>query len=320
MPRVLAGRAFCAGGGVGEISLHALQIGADFRRVLIAEVAIFFERLGEDVFEAEGKVGIQAGRRKGLAVQDAIENDAAGFAAEGQGSRRHFIEHHPEGKKIRARVQFLGPDLLGGHVGHGAKHGAGAGEMVLRDFQSWGSICGRRLLLERELGEAEIEKLGVAVEFDEDVGRLDVAMNHALGVRGGKGVGDLDGEGEQDFDLQGLSGDAVLEGHAFEKFHGDEGLIVVLADLVDRADVGVVQRRSGTGLAAETFERMRIAGNVSRKEFEGDKAAQADVFGLVDYAHASAAEFLDDAVVRDGLADHGPGRMLRRESGRVNET
>ena len=175
-------------------------------------------------------------------------------------------------------------------------------------------------MLEREFGQAEIEKLGVAVEFDEDVGRLDVAMNHAFGVRGGKGVGDLDGKGEQDFDLQGLSGDAVLEGHAFEKFHGDEGLIIVLADLVDRADVGVVQRRSGTGLAAETFERVRIAGNVSRKEFQGDKSAQADVFGLVDYAHASAAEFLDDAVVRDGLAYHGPGRMLRRESGRVNET
>ena len=40
------------------------------------------------------------------------------------------------------------------------------------------------------------------------------------------------------------------------------------------------------------------------KFIEGDEAAQFDVFSLVDHAHASAAKFLDNAVVRDGLADH----------------
>jgi len=29
------------------------------------------------------------------------------------------------------------------------------------------------------------------------------------------------------------------------------------------------------------------------------------VFGLVDDTHPSAAKFIDDAIVRDGLADHG---------------
>ena len=29
------------------------------------------------------------------------------------------------------------------------------------------------------------------------------------------------------------------------------------------------------------------------------------VLGFVDHTHPSAAEFLDDAVVRDGLTDHG---------------
>jgi hypothetical protein len=39
------------------------------------------------------------------------------------------------------------------------------------------------------------------------------------------------------------------------------------------------------------------------KFIEGDEAAQFDVLSL-DHAHASAAKFLDNAVVRDGLADH----------------
>jgi hypothetical protein len=33
-------------------------------------------------------------------------------------------------------------------------------------------------------------------------------------------------------------------------------------------------------------------------------AMQPGVFGLVNDTHAAAAQFLDDAVVRDGLADH----------------
>ena len=110
----------------------------------------------------------------------------------------------------------------------------------------------------------------------------------------------------------------MLKGHAFEKFHRDEGLTVVLADFIDRADVGMVQRRSRAGFPPETFKRVGIAGHVSGKELKGDKAAQAGVFGLVDYAHASAAEFFDDAVVRDGLPDHW-AEILGLEAGQVNE-
>ena len=36
-----------------------------------------------------------------------------------------------------------------------------------------------------------------------------------------------------------------------------------------------------------------------------DEAAELDVLGFVDHAHATAAELLNDAVVRDCLANHG---------------
>ena len=40
---------------------------------------------------------------------------------------------------------------------------------------------------------------------------------------------------------------------------------------------------------------------------------QARVFGLVDHAHATAAELFDDAIVGDGLADYsGDVWHLRR--------
>ena len=102
----------------------------------------------------------------------------------------------------------------------------------------------------------------------------------------------------------GLPGDAVLERLAIQKLHGDERLAVVLADLVDRADVRMVQRRRGTRFAPEAFQRLRVAGHFLGQELQGHEAAKVGVLGLVDHTHPAAAELLDDAVMRDGLADH----------------
>jgi hypothetical protein len=43
------------------------------------------------------------------------------------------------------------------------------------------------------------------------------------------------------------------------------------------------------------------------QKFYSDKSAQADVFGLVHNAHATAAEFFHYAVVRNSPADEGNG-------------
>jgi len=49
-----------------------------------------------------------------------------------------------------------------------------------------------------------------------------------------------------------------------------------------------------------------------------DKTPKLDILSLIDHTHPSAAELLDDAVVRDGLADHW-AEILGREAGQVNE-
>ena len=82
-------------------------------------------------------------------------------------------------------------------------------------------------------------------------------------------------------------------------------MAVVLADLMDGADVGVVQRRSGAGFAAEAFESLGIVGGIVREKLEGDETAEESVFGFVDHTHPAAAEQFQNAIVGDGLADHG---------------
>jgi hypothetical protein len=66
----------------------------------------------------------------------------------------------------------------------------------------------------------------------------------------------------------------------------------------------VIERRRGLRLALEAAERQRISGHFIRQEFEGDKTAEASVFGLVDDTHPAAAQLLYDAVMRNGLANH----------------
>ncbi len=84
-----------------------------------------------------------------------------------------------------------------------------------------------------------------------------------------------------------------------------KGCPSLLVNFVDRADVGMVQRGSGLRFALEAGEGLRVFGNVVGQELQGDEAVQLHVLSLVDHTHAAAAELLDDAVVRDGLADHG---------------
>jgi hypothetical protein len=45
-------------------------------------------------------------------------------------------------------------------------------------------------------------------------------------------------------------------------------------------------------------------GNIVGQEFERHEAVELGVLRFVNYTHATAAQPLDDAIVRDGLTDH----------------
>jgi hypothetical protein len=53
---------------------------------------------------------------------------------------------------------------------------------------------GNALRLERDLGQPEVQNLGVPALGDKNIGRLDVAVNDPLGVGSIQCIGDFDGE------------------------------------------------------------------------------------------------------------------------------
>ena len=94
----------------------------------------------------------------------------------------------------------------------------------------------------------------------------------------------------------------------------DEGSLLNFVDFINRADVGMIESGCRTSLATETFQGLGILSYFFRQKLQSHESAEARVLGLIDNTHTAAAELLNDAVVRDDLADHSEMRVPRDAS------
>jgi hypothetical protein len=163
---------------------------------------------------------------------------------------------------------------------------------------------GNPLRLESHLRQSKIQNLGVSAPGHKDVRRLDVTVDDTFGVSCVECIGDLNCERHHRFCVHRLSCNPVLERQPIQKLHGDERFAVLVVNFVDRANVGMVQRGGSLGFALKAAECLRVFGYIVGQKLQSDKAVELDIFSLVDHTHATATELFDDAVVRDGLADH----------------
>ena len=62
---------------------------------------------------------------------------------------------------------------------------------------------------------------------------------------------------------------------SLQQLHGDERLAIGFVDVVNSADVGVVQRRGRVGLAAATFQSLGVSHGSFRQELQGNQPAAA---------------------------------------------
>ena len=137
---------------------------------------------------------------------------------------------------------------------------------------------------------------------DEYVRRFDVAMDDAFFVRCVERVSHFDAQLQQQIHRQRLAPDTMLERLPLEMLHHNEVPAILLPDLVNRADVRVIQRRRGACFPLKSLQRIWIARQFLGQELQGDVAAEARVLSLVDDSHSAATEFLDDFVVGNDLA------------------
>ncbi len=221
-----------------------------------------------------------------------MRNDARGVAGKWLARGGHLVEDGTEREQVGPGVKFLASDLLGRHVSHRANHRPGASEGRVVSAQRRrgrdglariGFVCG-------QFRQAEVQNFRVVAVGNEQVGRLDVAMNDSFRVRGVERVIYLDREIQQPIDFERLPGNLLLKGLAFQEFHDNEGQTIVPANFVNGANVGMVQRGGGASFALKSFQRLGIFGWFLGKKFQRDKTAQVGVFRFVDDAHPATTQ------------------------------
>ena len=143
------------------------------------------------------------------------------------------------------------------------------------------------------LREPEIENLRAA-RSEVDVRRFDVAMHDALAVRGLQGVGNGECDVNEDRHLDQAASESLLECLAFEQFHRDERWID--ADIVDGADIGVVERRRRPRFPLETFQRLRGCGHPARRNLDCHDPVETRVLGPIHLSHPAGTQRADDFV------------------------
>jgi len=124
-------------------------------------------------------------------------------------------------------------------------------------------------------------------------------VHDALGVGRVEGIGNLYAPFQQLVDRDRMPGDPRRERRALQQLHGDEVPALVLVDVVDGADVGMVQRRSRARLALESLQRLRVLLHLFRQELQRYAAAQARVLGFIHHAHAATTQPLQHPIMRN---------------------
>src|SRR5271156_850700 len=84
-------------------------------------------------------------------------------------------------------------------------------------------------------------------------------------------------------------------------------------NFVNGADIGMIKSRGRLGFALETAEGLPILGYLVGQEFQRYKAAELHILRFVNHAHTTGAEFFDDAVMRNGLANEWRRIRHRRD-------
>ena len=166
-----------------------------------------------------------------------------GITSEGAAGGEHLVEDAAKTEDVGASVSSLTPSLLRRHVGRRTENNTGAG------LEGERSITGG--VRRGKTSQTEIKDLYLAIRTNKNVVRLNVPVNDTLFVGSAKATSDLGGNLDR-LALRKWAGlEALAQGFSFQQFGDDEGEIVVVADVENGQNVGVIELPACTGLTLE---------------------------------------------------------------------
>ena len=194
-------------------------------------------------------------------------------------ARQHLVEHRAEAVDVGPGVEpRVAGGLLRAHVGRRADREPGLGQPRLR-----------RAAAQRP-GDPEVGHQRIAVPGEQEVLRLDVAVDHAVSwayssacaasraIRSASSTGSCRSRRSRSRRLSPSTNGMV-----------NQSWPVGLAGVVDREDVGMLEPGGEPDLALEALGAER-GGELGMEHLERDRAVVPEVLGEVDRGHAPAAE------------------------------
>jgi hypothetical protein len=156
------------------------------------------------------------------------------------------------------------------------------------------------------LRETEVEQLG-ARRRRHHVPRLQIAMDDAPSMCGLECISDFHAEAEDLGERQYASFQTCRQGLALEQFKHQILGLVLAADIVQAADVRVVEGRNRLGLVGEPRAEFWVIRQLRREDLHGDAALQARVARPIHLAHAPGTDQGEDFIRAEAstrLKDH----------------
>src|SRR5438270_418261 len=83
--------------------------------------------------------------------------------------------------------------------------------------------------------------------------QLEVSMNDAFGMGCNQRICDLNSNLEKLIEIHRLSVHTLLQALTFQLLHDNEGMAIVVVNIVNRADVGMIQLRGSSGFALKAL-------------------------------------------------------------------
>ena len=187
------------------IALQPLEVRANLAGVLIAKLSILLQALADDARQFRGSAGIQPSHRHRRAIQNAVEDRPRAVTVKRRRAGRHFVQHDAEREQVGAGIHVLRPHLLGRHVRDRSQRTSRTRQVGRAPSRS--PRCRHRRQPDGPWPVRNRES-SRGRGGDEQIRRLDVAVDDPSGVRCLERVGDLDRQRQQPIDLERAPRDA----------------------------------------------------------------------------------------------------------------
>src|SRR5665213_1852294 len=274
---VLAEEGDVALGGANGLALaESYEVRAQIFGRLVALLRRFRERLHDDRLEVRRNRFVEIRRRRYGAVHVLTRHLDRRVTNERRATGEHLVEDDAERVDIAATVDRSTLGLFGREVRRGSHDRTFFGQLVFDRHR---------------LGDAEVGDLYLAIARDQNVARLDVAVNDTVAMRVTEGRRDLRYQSRRMRRRErSPAAQHVGERRAVHQFHDNEVRAVVFAPVKDRHDVRMREVRRRLGFATEALDEQRVGAEFRIQSFQGHRTIEKGVLRPIDNGHTAAGD------------------------------